>query len=106
MLIKQFAPAGRLGIETLKAVEPAMKLILLTLKPQLIVVAPTGPKTKPAGKVSLKATFVIAVAFEFRKVKVRLVLSFTGTVAAPKAFVTMGGLPVTVRVAEAAVPVP
>src|SRR6266700_2141129 len=62
--------------------------------------------TKPAGRVSVKATPVNAtLAFGFVMVKVREVEPFSGIVAAPNALVIVGGA-TTVMFADAVLPVP
>ena len=61
--------------------------------PPQLPVKPFGvDTTSPAGSVSAKPTPATAAAgFGFLMVKLRLVLPFSGTVAAPKAFVRFGG---------------
>jgi len=49
----------------------------------------------PAGKVSLKDTLSRVVGFGLKILKVRDWVPFSGTVAAPKLFTTMGGATVT-----------
>ena len=54
----------------------------------------------PAGRLSVKATpLSVRFTFVLLSVKVRLVVPFSGMVAAPKAFVMVGGL-MTVMLAE------
>src|SRR5258708_35979075 len=76
---------------------------------QLVVGLPGVATTRPAGRLSVKAT-PVSVRFWLlllSMVKVRLVVPFSGIVAAPNAFAMCGGL-MTVRFAEEvdATPVP
>src|SRR5882724_6008341 len=76
--------------------------------PPQVLDSPFGvATTKPAGRVSVKATPVNAMvlATGFVMVKVRLVEPFNGIVAAPKALVIVGGV-ATVMLADAVFPVP
>ena len=60
----------------------------------------------PAGSVSVKATPVsAAAAFELPMVKFKLVVPFSGMLAAPKDLAMLGGA-IAVRLAAAVFPVP
>jgi len=76
---------------------------------QVVLGLPGAATTRPAGRLSVKAT-PVSVRFWLlllSMVKVRLVVPFSGIVAAPNAFTMCGGL-MTVRFAEEvdAAPVP
>src|ERR1051325_2637921 len=75
--------------------------------PPPLLVQPLGvATTKPAGSVSLKATPVSAIdVFGFAMLKVSEVEAFSRMLAAPKAFVIVGGV-ATVKLAVAVLPVP
>ena len=76
--------------------------------PPQLPVSPLGDATcNPAGRLSVNATPVSAIAFGagFVSVNVSEVSLFRGTLNAPKALLIVGGL-ATVRVPEAALPVP
>src|SRR5258708_3832459 len=76
---------------------------------QAVLGLPGVATTRPAGRLSVKATPVMVrvVLLLLSMVKVRLVVPFSGIVAAPNAFTMCGGL-MTVRFAEEvdATPVP
>jgi hypothetical protein len=100
--------------ELLKAIVPPDKLTVFVPAVAVMVPAPHDPvnpfgvaTTKPAGKVSLKATPLrLCVELLFWIVKVRLVEPFNGMLAAPNALMMIGG-PTTVRGAVLlVVPVP
>jgi hypothetical protein len=99
--------------ELLAAIVPPLRLITLVPAVAVIVPAPHEPVrpfgveiTRPAGRVSLKATPVIAVVvLLFWMVKLKLVEPFNGMLAAPKALI-MTGAPTTVIDALDVFPVP
>lgn len=98
--------------EALAANEPPVRLIepdpaAAVTVPLQVVVSPFGVATcKPAGSVSLKAIPVSAIdAFGFEMLKVSEVEVFSRMLAAPKAFVIVGGV-ATVKLAVAVLPVP
>ena len=99
--------------EPLAAIVPPFRLITLVPAVAVIVPAPHVPVrpfgveiTRPAGRVSLKATPVSAtVALGLVMVKLSEVDPFSGMLAAPKAFVMVGG-PTTVIEALEVLPVP
>ena len=96
-VIVQLAPAAT--VPPLKLTEEA-PAVPVAVPPQLLVRPGAGATTKPAGKLSVNARpFNAEFTFEFVMVKVRLVVPFSGIVAAPKAFAMLGGL-ITVSVAE------
>src|ERR1041385_5774541 len=91
---------------------PPVKLIepdpaaAVAVPPQLLVKPLGVATTKPAGSVSLKATPVSAIdVFGFAMLKVSEVEAFSRMLAAPKAFVIVGGV-ATVKLAVAVLPVP
>jgi hypothetical protein len=75
--------------------------------PPQVLLRPFGvATTKPAGKLSVKATpFNARLAFGFERSKVSEVFAFRAILTAPKAFVIDGAV-ATVRFAEAVLPVP
>src|ERR1041384_4314972 len=83
--------------------EPAVAVVV---PPQLLL-SPFGvATTRPAGSVSLNVTPLSArLVFGLLMLKVNEVLAFSRMLAAPKAFVIVGGVP-TVRFAVAVLPVP
>jgi hypothetical protein len=97
----------------LAAIVPPLRLITFVPAVAVIVPAPQDPVnpfgveiTRPAGRVSLKATPVIAVVvLLFWMVKLKLVEPFNGMLAAPKALI-MTGAPTTVIDALDVFPVP
>ena len=73
--------------------------------PQLLF-SPLGvATTSPPGKLSVNATLVNPMVFGFDKAKLRLVVPFSGMVAAPNDFVMVAG-EATVKLADAVLPVP
>src|ERR1043166_6208509 len=98
--------------EPFAASDPPVRLIepdpaaAVVVPPQLLV-RPFGvATTRPAGSVSLKVTPVSPIdAFGLLMLKVSDVLAFSRMLAAPKAFVIVGGV-ATVRLAVAVLPVP
>jgi hypothetical protein len=100
----QDAPAARVPPDRLTEDDPAAPV---AVPPQLLVNVGVEATTRPAGKLSLKATPVNAIAFTavFEIVKLKLVLPLSGIVAAPKVFVMLGGV-ATVSLAVAVFPVP
>ncbi len=99
--------------EPLAAIVPPLRLITFVPAVAVIVPAPHVPVrpfgveiTRPAGRVSLKATPVSAtVVLGLVMVKLSEVEPFSGMLAAPKAFVMVGG-PTTVIEALEVLPVP
>jgi hypothetical protein len=99
--------------EPLAAIVPPLRLITFVPAVAVIVPAPHVPVrpfgveiTRPAGSVSLKATPVSAtVVLGLVMVKLSEVDPFSGMLAAPKAFVMVGG-PTTVIEALEVLPVP
>jgi hypothetical protein len=99
--------------ELLEAIVPPVKLTVFVPAVAVMVPAPHDPvnpfgvaTSKPAGKVSLKATpLKLCVELLFWIVKVRLVEPFSGMLAAPKALMITGGA-TTVMLAFAVLPVP
>jgi hypothetical protein len=100
----QDAPAPSVPPDKLTEDDPARAVPA----PVQVVVSALGvATTSPAGRLSVKATPVSAIAFSavFETVKLKLVLPFRGMLAAPKLLVMLGGVP-TVRLAVAVLPVP
>jgi len=78
----------------------------VAVPPQVLLRAGVGAITGPAGRVSVNAIPVSAVVvFGLVILKVSEVVPFSGMLAAPKAFVIVGGV-ATVRFAEAVLPIP
>jgi len=95
--------AARLPPVRLMEPDPAAAVVV---PPQLLVSLFGVATTSPAGSVSLKATPVSAIdAFGFEMLKVSEVEPFSRMLAAPKAFVIVGGV-ATVKLAVAVLPVP
>jgi hypothetical protein len=94
----------KLAPERLTLEEPATAVIA---PPPQVPVNPLGvATTSPAGRLSVNAIpLSVEFVFELVIVKLRVVLPFSGTVAAPNDFVIEGGL-ITVMLAEAVLPVP
>src|SRR5262249_58919890 len=92
----QEPPAAMVPPERLTTEEPETVPVVMVPAPQEPV-RPLGVATiKPLGRVSLKATPVKAtVALGLVMVKVKLVVPFSGMLAAPNALVMLGG-PITV----------
>jgi len=102
-LIVQEPFAARVPPVRLMEPEPAAAVVV---PPQLLVNPFGVATTKPAGRVSLKATPVSAIdAFGFEMLKVSEVEAFSRMLAAPKALVMVGGV-ATVKLAVAVLPVP
>src|SRR6478752_2002395 len=99
----QLAFAARVPPVRLTEPDPAAAVTV----PLQVVLSPFGVETtRPAGSASLKATPVSAVAvFGLLMEKLSDVLAFSRMLAAPNAFVMVGGV-ATVRFAEAVFPVP
>jgi len=95
--IVQVAPGARLAPLKLMDEDPAVAVAV----PVQLLVRPLGvATTKPNGRLSVNATpFSVRFVLLLLSVNVRLVVPFSGIVAAPKAFVILGGL-ITVRLAE------
>lgn len=98
--------------ELFAASVPPAKLITLLpavaeiVPPPQLPVRPFGlDTTSPAGRVSLKATPVRAVALPFWMVKLKEMERFSGMLAAPNALVIVGG-PTTLMLALEVFPVP
>lgn len=78
----------------------------VAVPPQVLVRFGVAATTSPAGRLSVNAKpFKAVVWLGLVIVNVRLVVPFSGTVAAPNAFTTLGGL-TTVRLAEDVLPFP
>jgi hypothetical protein len=78
----------------------------VTVPPQPLKTPGVGPTTRPAGKLSVKATPLSAMlVFGLTGLKFRSVVAFSGIVAAMKSLVIVGG-EATVRLAVAVLPVP
>jgi hypothetical protein len=99
----QLAPAASVPAVRLILPEPATAATV----PLQVLFNPLGvATTSPAGKLSVNAMPLSATpAFGLLIVNVRLVVPFSGMLAAPKALVMDGG-EATVRLAEAVLPVP
>ncbi len=93
----QEAPAASVPPVRLTDEEPAAAVAV----PPQVLLRPEGvDTTRPAGKVSVNARpFNAELTLLSVMVKVRLVEPFNGMLAAPNAFVILGGL-MTVRMAE------
>src|SRR5215471_18056454 len=90
----QLAPGARLTPVRLTDEEPPTPV---AVPPQVLVRFGVEATTRPAGKLSVKATpFSVKLTLVLLMVKVRLVVPFNGMVAAPKALAIVGGL-MTVR---------
>src|SRR4051794_35134866 len=95
--------AARVPPVRLMEPDPAAAVVV---PPQLLVNPFGVATTRPAGSVSLKATPVSGIdAFGFEMLKVSEVEPFSRMLAAPKAFVIVGGV-ATVKLAVAVLPVP
>jgi hypothetical protein len=93
----QDAPAARVAAERLTEEDPAAAV---AVPPHVLFKVGVVATTKPAGKLSVKAVPArLEAVLLFVIVKLKLVLPFNGSVAAPKTFVIEGGL-ITVRVAD------
>ncbi len=93
----QEAPAASVPPVRLTDDDPAAAV---AVPPHVLFRAGVGATTRPAGKLSVNARpFKAELTLLFVIVKVRLVVPFNGSVAAPNAFVIEGGL-ITVSVAE------
>ena len=100
----QEAPPARLASANWTNELPAVAVIV---PPPQDPISPLGVATiSPTGRLSTKPTVdKAAVAFGLLSVKLRLVVLFNGTLAAPKTLVMLGGaVPRTVKVALAAFP--
>jgi len=86
----QFVPGARLAPDSETEDEPAAAVAV----PVQVVVRPFGvATTSPAGRVSVKEiAFSVWFWLLLEMVKVRLVVPFSGIVAAPNAFAIVGGL--------------
>jgi len=93
----QLAPGARDAPPKLTDEEPATAVAV----PLQVVLRLFGvATTSPAGRLSVKATaFRVRFVFVLLRVKVRLVVPFSGIVAAPNALAMVGGL-MTVKLAE------
>src|SRR5215469_5119830 len=81
-------------------------LIAVAVPPQLLVRLAGVATTRPAGRLSVNATpFNVKLVLLLEIVSVRVVVPFSGMLAAPNAFVILGAL-ITVRLAEEVLPVP
>ena len=99
----QLALAASVPAERLILPEPATAV---AVPPQVLFKALGVATTNPAGRLSVKAIPVSArLVLGFWMVNVSDVVPFSGMLAAPKAFVIVGGV-ATVRLAEAVLPVP
>src|SRR5215831_212220 len=86
----QLAPGARLTPVKLTEDEPATAV---AVPPQVLLRFGVEATTKPAGRLSVKATpFNVKFVLVLEIVKVRLVVPFSGMVAAPKALAIDGGL--------------
>jgi hypothetical protein len=101
--IVQLAAGARVAPDKLTEEDPATAVAV----PLHVLVRPLGvATTNPAGRLSVKATpLIVRFAFVLLSVKVRLVVPFSGIVAAPNALAIVGGL-MTVRLAEESALVP
>src|SRR5262249_30723923 len=98
--------------EALDASVPPDKLTVpdpptaVAVPPQVLVRLGVEATTRPAGRLSVKATpFSVTFVFALVMLNVSEVVPFNGMLAAPKALVMLGGL-ATVRFAVAVLPVP
>jgi len=99
----QLALAANVPAERLMLPEPATAV---AVPPQVLFKALGVATTNPAGRLSVKAIPVSArLVLGFWMVNVSDVVPFSGMLAAPNAFVIVGGV-ATVRLAEAVLPVP
>src|ERR1700722_9134072 len=86
---EQEAAADRLAPDRLTPIEPAAAVIV---PPPHVPVNPLGVDTiRPDGRVSGKAIPLSEAALGFDRLKVRVVLPFNATLAAPNAFEIVGG---------------
>lgn len=99
----QGGPGARLPPDKLTLLPPSAAVA----EPrQVALKLPGVATTRPAGKLSVNAIPVtVRLALVLLIVNVRLVVPFSGTVAAPNAFAIDGGL-ITVRVSEDVLPLP
>jgi hypothetical protein len=99
----QLAVGARLAPDRVTVDEP---FAAVAVPLQLLVRFPGVATTRPAGRLSVNATpFRVRLELVLFSVKVRLVVPFRGTVAAPNALTIVGGL-ITVRFADEVSPVP
>src|SRR5262249_52080244 len=100
----QLALAASDAPERLMLPAPAVAVIV---PPPQEPVRPFGVETtRPAGRLSVKATpFSVTLVFGFVMVKLSEVLPFSGILAAPNTLAMLGGV-ATVRFAVAVLPVP
>jgi hypothetical protein len=99
----QLALAARVPPDRLTDPAPA---VAVAVPPQVLLRPGVEATTKPAGRVSVKASPVSAKPLlGLLRLKVNEVVPFSGMFDAPKAFVMAGGL-LTVRFADAVLPVP
>lgn len=97
--------------EPLAAIVPAERLTVddpaaaVAVPPQVLLRFGVAATTSPAGRLSIKATPLAVELFGLEMAKLKLVVPFTGMVAAPNDLVIERGL-ATLRFAEAVLPVP
>src|SRR5205807_8862136 len=92
----QEAPGARLAPLKLTDDDP---FTAVAVPEHVLAKLPGVATTSPAGRLSVNATpFKVRLALVLLKVSVRLVLPFSGIVAAPNAFAIVGGL-MTVKLA-------
>lgn len=95
--IVQLVPGARLAPLRLTDEDPSTPVAVPL---HVLFRLPGVATTSPAGRLSVNATpFSVRFVLLLLSVNVRLVVPFSGIVAAPKAFVILGGL-ITVRLAE------
>lgn len=99
----QLALAARVPAERLTDPEPPTAV---AVPPQVLLRFGVEATTRPAGRLSVNAMPVsVSPVFGLLMLKVSEVVPFSGIVAAPNAFVILGG-EATVRLADAVLPVP
>ena len=99
----QLALAAIVAADKLTDPDPAAAV---AVPPQVLVRFGVDATTRPAGKLSVKATpFNVTFVFGFWMLNVSEVVPFSGMLAAPKALAMAGG-EATVRFAVAVLPVP
>lgn len=97
------APAPRLAPVSVTEDDP---FAAVAVPPQVLFRLPGVATTRPAGRLSVNATpFRVKLVFVLLRVNVRLVVPFSGMVAAPNALAMVGAL-ITVRFAEDVLPLP
>src|ERR1700746_3807510 len=93
-------------VPPVRVIEVALGFAVMVPDPQEPVAPPGGTTWSPAGRLSVNATPLrLCAAFGLVIVKLKLVVPFSGIVAAPNTLLIVGGV-TTVTLAEAVPPVP